>query len=155
MRADNTSFLPACRELGHRQPLRQQPSTRPVTVSQQVKVYYTARTVNRIIRQFDRSDGTDFLVGGPDCCMPRETQGVDITRQKLRNRRDIVISLIATNTAVSQEDEDSCLAVTEFTEFRSRQCYDTDGMISPYNAHYLNYNCFTQFPVQVPYKYEV
>jgi len=41
----------------------------------------------------------------------------------------------------------------------SRQWNDTNGIskhrLSPYNAYYLNYNSFTQFPVPVPYKYDL
>ena len=42
---------------------------------------------------------------------------------------------------------------------QSRQWHNTDGiskhMFLPYNTHYLNYNFFTQFPVPVPYEYEI
>jgi len=46
-----------------------------------------------------------------------------------------------------------------FTEFTEAVNENTDGIskhrLSPHNAHYLNYNFFTQFSVPVPYEYEI
>jgi len=47
----------------------------------------------------------------------------------------------------------------EFTGFTEAVNENIDGIskhrLSQYNAHYLNYNFFTQFPVPVPCEYEI
>ena len=51
------------------------------------------------------------------------------------------------------------ISFTEFTEFAVAVNENTAGInkhrLSPYNSHYLTYNFLTEFPVPVPYEYEI